>query len=262
MTLNLCTNASHAMGDRPGVLEVALESVRLEQALTTTDGILPQGAYQLLRVRDTGRGIEEGLLRKIFLPFFTTKDVGEGTGLGLSIVHGIVLDMGGGIQVASVVGEGTTFSVYFPVQAPEASEPAQAPGPLVKGTGRILVVDDEEAIGSMLQEVLAHLGYEALALTSPQEALERLRRDPRAFDLVLTDKTMPQLTGLELAAELARLRPDLPVILMTGISTAEEEAAAREAGVALLMQKPIGIPALAQALEQTFRGAGEKRGVS
>jgi CheY-like chemotaxis protein len=240
------------MRDKPGVLEVSLEPVRLDQPTDVTEGILPEGAYQLLRVRDTGHGISEEALRKVFLPFFTTKEVGEGTGLGLSIVHGIVLGMGGGIQVDSVAGEGTTFSVYFPALGQEQPEPAQDRDPLPMGTERVLVLDDEESIGTMLKDVLTYLGYRAEAMESSVDVLERLRQDPLAFDLVLTDKTMPQLTGLELAAELARIRPGLPVILMTGISTAEEEAAARAAGVAALLHKPVAMPVLAKALRQAL----------
>ncbi len=242
--LNLCTNAWHAMGDEGGVLEVSLEAV---------DGAegAPAGPHVHLAVRDTGCGIPAGVLERIFEPFFTTKPVGEGTGLGLSAVHGIVRGHGGVVTVESEPGAGSTFHVYLPLSAGQATaDRTEEPPP--RGTERVLFVDDEEAIADLGRQSLESLGYRVTATTSSLEALELFRRDPHAFDVVVTDQTMPELTGANLARELLTLRPDLPIVLCTGFSRAVNSDSARQLGVRRFLPKPASIGDLGRAVRQAL----------
>jgi PAS domain S-box-containing protein len=273
--MNLCANAVHAMRGA-GRLQVALDCRTVERPLTLTTSTLPPGRYLCLLVQDTGHGIAPELRERIFDPFFTTKEVGVGTGLGLSLVHGIVADLGGGIGVQSppgpngdqpasrggssgaagpdlhegCVGEGTAFSVWLPwrgeMQAAAAAAPeAHAPA----GAGEtVLLVDDEEALVRLGEELLAGLGYEPVGFTSPVAALQALRAQPGRFDCVLSDEAMAGLTGSELAAEAHALRPDLPIVLMSGFVTPGLLARAREAGVAEVLAKPLVERDIARAL--------------
>jgi PAS domain S-box-containing protein len=241
VVMNLCTNAFHAMRERGGIMEVSLEATAFENPLVLLGSTLPPGNYLRLKVSDSGRGIDEETQKKIFLPFFTTKRVGEGTGLGLSIVHGIVVGMGGGISVESSVGKGSTFTVYFPTISTAVDEQAVPHPPAMAGTERLLVVDDEAIIGTMLQDALAFIGYQVRTSESAVEALELLGSDPSAFDLVITDLTMPELTGVDLAKKIWNLRSDLPVILMTGYTENLDEESAKEIGFSALLRKPISV---------------------
>jgi len=248
VVMNLCTNAFHAMREQGGVMEVVLEPITLDTPLVLLGATLPAGDYLRLRVSDTGRGMDEETQKKIFLPFFTTKRVGEGTGLGLSIVHGIVVGMGGSIAVDSEVGQGTTFTLYFPSVRRFTKEGPVADLLTPKGKERLLVVDDEGVIGAMLQDALTFFGYEVETFESPVEALECFRADPEHFDLVITDLQMPELTGVDLAKPLLALRKGLPIILMTGYTEDLEEVAAKEMGFTLMLRKPISLAVIGQSV--------------
>ncbi len=252
VVMNLCTNAFHAMRDKGGVMEVALDAILLDAPLVLLGSTLPPGSYLRLRVTDSGRGIDEETRKKIFLPFFTTKRTGEGTGLGLSIVHGIIVGMGGSIGVESEVGKGSTFTVYFP----SIQELAQVHAPVrvlpAKGSERLMVVDDEGVIGSMLQDALAYFGYRVQTFESPMSAWQTFSGAPDQVDLVITDLTMPELTGIELAQRMWHTRPELPVILMTGYTESLDEDSAREAGFTALLRKPVSLSVIGQTVRKVL----------
>ena len=234
----LATNAAQAMREKGGVLDVELSDFSVAPSGRNPHAIEP-GAYMKLLVRDTGIGMPPEVVDKIFDPFFTTKGLGEGTGLGLSVVLGIVKQAHGYITVDSEPGKGSTFTVYFPKVAEElATEPATDHG-LPTGSERILFVDDEEALLQMGEELLAELGYEVVCRMSSREALSLVKDDPSRFDLVITDQTMPDMTGFELAREILAVRPDMPVILATGFSSLVNEDSAREAGIKAFVMKPL-----------------------
>jgi PAS domain S-box-containing protein len=214
--VNLCTNAAQAMRDSGGTLDIALSNIEADTRLLSVVHDLQAGPYVRLTVKDTGHGMEPGVMERIFDPFFTTRK-GEGTGLGLSVVHGIVKNNGGAISVESKPGHGTTFQVYFPRQTvakeqAEAVTPASVPG----GKERILLVDDEEDLVFSVEKMLRRLGYDVVVRTDSEEALREFRSRPDGFDLVITDQTMPLLTGTALAKELLLIRPDIPIILCSG----------------------------------------------
>lgn len=253
--MNLCTNAAHAMRDKKGVLSIGLEPVEIRPGeILTAQGLLP-GSHIRLTVSDTGCGIDPGILEKIFDPFFTTKKPGEGTGMGLSVVHGIVMSCRGAITVRSEVGKGTEFQVYFPLLIDTAGEEggdAAAPLPIARGSERILFVDDEELLVSLGKEMLTGLGYEVTGCANSPEALQLFRTRPDRFDLVITDMTMPNLTGLELARELFSIRPDLPVILCTGFSETVTPQKAKSLGIREFVMKPVAFDQLAMTIRKTL----------
>jgi CheY-like chemotaxis protein len=251
VVMNLCANAVQAMKTK-GALSVTLDTLELATPRCMT-GALAAGNYIRLSVRDTGTGIAAHVLERIFDPFFTTKEVGVGTGLGLSLVHGIVTDLGGGIDVETRLGEGSTFTVYLPwqsrAQAPGAVEEAVANG----GGETILIVDDEEPLVRLSEEMLAELGYEPIGFSSSAAALAAFRAEPRRFDAVLSDEAMPGLTGSELASEIRKLSPAVPIVLMSGYVTPALAARAREAGVVDVLAKPLVSRDLARALALALR---------
>ncbi|MES2959567.1 MAG: PAS domain-containing protein [Pseudomonadota bacterium] len=256
VVMNLCANAVQAMRS-DGRLTVSLDVTRLEAPLTMTTSTLPAGDYLRLEIADSGAGMAPPMIERIFDPFFTTKEVGVGTGLGLSMVHGIVTDLGGGIAVASRVGEGSTFTVYLPahgvVRAPAAD--AAAVDDTTRGEGQtVLLVDDEEQLVRLGEELLAELGYEPVGFVSSTAALEAMRADPARFDAMLSDESMPGLTGRELAAAARRLRPGLPVVLMSGYVSPALMQQAREIGVAEVLAKPLAAREIARALAAALRG--------
>jgi PAS domain S-box-containing protein len=254
VVMNLCTNAFHAMRETGGVLEVVLDALEVEAPLALLGATLPAGEYLRLRVSDNGRGMDEETRKKIFLPFFTTKRIGEGTGLGLSIVHGIVMGMGGGISVESEPGKGTSFLVYLPsVKRTPLTEAVLNP-PAPKGSERILVVDDEGVIGAMLEDGLTFSGYEVEVTEFPAHALALVKQDPARFDLVITDLMMPEMTGSELARKLWEVRRDLPIVLMTGYTESLEEESAKEMGFAQLLRKPVSLSLIAQCVRAVLDG--------
>jgi two-component system cell cycle sensor histidine kinase/response regulator CckA len=235
--MNLCTNAAHAMHGT-GVLALGLTVTDLAPGQAEAPATLGAGRYVRLTVRDTGHGMDPGTMERIFEPFFTTKPPGEGTGLGLSVVHGIVAAHGGAIHVESAPGRGTTFAVYLPVSAAAApAVAASVPGDLA-GQERVLVVDDDAPVATVTQRVLERSGYRVTMRTSSAEALALVRDDPAQFDLLLTDQTMPQLTGMQLAGAVHALRPDLPIILTSGFAEVPGAAERRALGVRELLLKP------------------------
>jgi CheY-like chemotaxis protein len=238
-----------------GTLRVAVDTLQLAQPLTVATSVLVPGSYLRLAVADTGTGIAPHVLERIFDPFFTTKEIGVGTGLGLSLVHGIVTDLGGGIAIDSRVGQGAEFTVYLPSQG-VAAAPAPAPAAIPPGAGEtVLLVDDEEALVRLGEELLAELGYEPVGYTSSRAALSAFRAEPERFRALLSDEAMPEMTGSELAATVRRVRPDLPVVLMSGYVSAALLARARDAGVAEVLGKPLVSRDIARCLAQALRGS-------
>uniref|UniRef100_UPI0040566389 ATP-binding protein n=1 Tax=Candidatus Electronema sp. TaxID=2698783 RepID=UPI0040566389 len=247
IVLNLCTNAYHAIGAKQGNLEVILRRVELTAAQREDRPWLQSGFYIVLTVRDDGSGMDEKTKGRIFDPYFTTKEPGAGTGLGLAVTLGVVEDCGGFIEVESELGKGSVFHVYLPALPEETDGPPEEAGEmqLPSGTERILFVDDEPSIVHISQAILSTLGYSVVAETSSTAALERLQTRPEAFDLLISDQTMPGLTGSELVKAALQLRPDLPVILCTGYTTALTEKDALALGVRRYAIKPLNTTKLA-----------------
>ena len=252
VTMNLCTNAVQAMPNG-GVLSVTLERTDIDEARELAHGTLAPGPYIRLQVTDTGSGIPPAALERIFDPFFTTKRVGEGTGLGLSLVHGIVADSGGAVDVESREGAGTTFTVWLPASGEAPARVVDAAGVLPHGNGEaVMIVDDERPLVSIAEEMLAGLGYEPVGFSSSAEALAAFRAEPDRYDIVLTDETMPDMTGTELASEIRRLRADIPIVLMSGYSGPEFTERARAAGVSDILRKPLVSRDIAEALARVI----------
>jgi CheY-like chemotaxis protein len=252
VVMNLCANAVQAMRSA-GTLTVTLDLLGVGGTRCATSE-LSVANHVRLRVRDTGSGIAPQVLERIFDPFFTTKEVGVGTGLGLSLVHGIVTDLGGGIDVQSRVGEGSLFTVYLPWQscitAPVPLDEAAPPA----GNGQtILLVDDEEPLVRLGEEMIAELGYEPVGFTSSRAALATFRAEPQRFNAVLSDEAMPEMTGSEMVVEIRRIRPDIPIVLMSGYVTAALATRAREAGVAEVLSKPLAAREIARSLASALR---------
>jgi len=247
VVVNLCTNAFHAMEERGGVLRLELREV------SGAEDIFPAScntdtAYLALSVSDTGTGMDEATLERIFEPFFTTKPVNKGTGLGLSVVYGIVKNCKGEITVESAAGKGSTFRIFLPVIDEKAAESRPSADP-VQGGGRILFVDDEPAAAKLMFTALSKLGYETVTENAPARALELLKAEPEKFDLVITDLSMPEMTGLELAAAIHQARPDLPVILLTGYGQDIDQAQPPEHyGIRQVLIKPVKLNVLASSI--------------
>ena len=252
IVMNLCTNAAHAMHEAGGMLEITLKPVDIdEQDAMAHSGIAP-GPYLQLSVKDTGAGIHGDIIGRIFEPFFTTKEVDKGTGMGLAVVHGIVKSLKGDIRVYSEPGRGTVFHVLLPrVQDAPPQRHGVAPD-IPKGSEAVLLVDDEELLLDMGVQMLGSLGYRVTALRSPLEALELFKKDPAAFDLVITDQTMPQLTGYELAQRLMQARPDIPLILCTGYSDTVTEESALSLGIRAFIIKPLNRLVLAETIRRVL----------
>jgi CheY-like chemotaxis protein len=203
-------------------------------------GTLCAGSYVRLSVSDTGSGIPPAALERMFDPFFTTKRIGDGTGLGLALVHGIVAEFGGVIDVATQVSVGTTFTIWLPAAGKMPRLLAEPAGEVPRGNGEaVMIVDDEPALVALAEETLAELGYEPVGFDSSIAALQAFRAEPKRFDLVLTDETMPDLTGTELAREIRQLRPEISIILMSGYSDAQLSERAQAAGVMEVLRKPL-----------------------
>src|SRR5215831_19507234 len=251
--MNLCTNAEHAMRDTGGVLAVHLDAVEITVAFAATHAPLTPGPHACIIIRDTGYGMAPEVMERIFEPFFTTKAVGEGTGMGLAVVDGIIASHGGVITVASTPVQGTTFAIYLPrldTDTPSLDVPEETSIP--KGNGRILFVDDEPTLAHMTAEMLSRLGYNATVYTSSVEALQTFQAEPWQFDLVITDQTMPVMTGERLARELRRIRPDIPIILCTGFSHTMTASKAQTLGVDAFLLKPLGFRELGVAIQQVL----------
>jgi PAS domain S-box-containing protein len=252
--MNLCTNAAHAMSENGGVLTVTLAKAEIDEKMAAPSPDLHPGHYVLLTVSDTGHGMAPNVLERIFDPYFTTKKVGEGTGLGLAVVHGIVKNHRGTVKVKSEPGKGSAFHVYFPsVDSLKKVSETQKSKPLPLGDHEsILFVDDEKALVDLGEKMLERLGYEVVARTSSIEALECFRNQPDRFHLVITDMTMPNMTGDKLAQELMRIRPGIPVILCTGYSDRISEAKAKALGIQEFVSKPFDMNHLARVIRRAI----------
>jgi two-component system, cell cycle sensor histidine kinase and response regulator CckA len=254
--LNLGTNAAHAVGKQPGELGVRLETVDVDAELARVVPELQARRYARITVRDSGHGMAPATLKRIFEPFFTTKPVGEGTGLGLAVVHGIVREHEGAILVESELGKGTTFSLYFPQYHADLAESVLSSTTLARGHGEpVLLVDDEVALCRSLSNLLERLDYRVLACSDPLEAVARFRAAPDGFRLVLTDLTMPTLSGFELSRILHDLRPALPIVAMTGFSSVHTSESLGAFGIVELISKPLNASDLAEVLERTLRAS-------
>ncbi|MCD6673178.1 MAG: PAS domain-containing protein [Burkholderiaceae bacterium] len=248
VVMNLCANAVQAIGSK-GALSVRVDAVDFDTPERVTTSELAAGAYVRLVVADTGVGMPPRLLERIFDPFFTTRDIGVGTGLGLSLVHGIVTDLGGGIAVASRPGEGTTMTVYLPREGSTVLPVAVEEEPAALGKGQtVLLVDDETALVRLGEELLARLGYEPVGFESSAQALECFRAEPDRFDLVLSDEAMPVMTGSELAQQIRAIRPEIPIVLMSGYVSPALAARAKELGVVEILGKPLVARDIARSL--------------
>jgi PAS domain S-box-containing protein len=254
VVMNLCANAEYAMRESGGLLELKLEHVTGETDEIDIHPDLMGRSYVRLTVRDTGAGMTQDVAQRIFDPFFTTKGVGEGTGMGLAVVHGIVTSHGGSINVKSKPGQGTTFTIDFPEMEARSIQGDNKPlqEEFLMGHGRILFVEDEEALARLGKEAMRNLGYEVMVCTSSVEALEAFRADPLRFDAVVTDQTMPHMTGEALSRELLQIRPDVPIILCTGFSHSMTPEKAKAMGIRAFLLKPLLIKDLGRTLHEVL----------
>jgi signal transduction histidine kinase/ActR/RegA family two-component response regulator len=253
LVVNLATNAAHAIGSAGGRIDVWLGTTHFDDHSDPVLSALRRGDYAVLHFSDDGCGMSDTTLERIFDPFYTTKPVGEGTGLGLSVVHGIMKGLGGAVIVRSELGHGSTFSLYFPttraksIPAPPIREEPRAPG-----VERVLFVDDEEVLVVLGSHILDVLGYKSAGTSSPLEALRMFAERPDAFDVVVTDLSMPGLSGFQLVQQLFALRPEVPIVMMSGYLGPEEMATARRLGVRELLLKPVSMDELARALHRVL----------
>jgi len=252
IVMNLCTNAAHAMAEKGGGLEIGLENVHFESAFTDEHVTLEAGAYVQLTVRDSGAGIPPETLQRIFDPYFTTKEKGKGTGLGLAVVQGVVRSHGGAVRVESEPGRGSRFSIFLPAaQEAPALRPEQS-ATMAAGNERILFIDDEETIANFGKRALERLGYRVVAITASRQALKLFRDDPGRFDLVISDLTMPGMTGDKLIREFLSIRSDIPIILCTGFSEQVREVQAKALGARAFLMKPLTIKTLGDTVRRVL----------
>lgn len=248
--MNLCTNAAQSMNERGGKLEIALREVSFTQPTTIGHEILKKGDYFNIEVSDTGTGIPKHILPSIFDPYFTTKKPGEGTGMGLAMVHGVIKSLAGEILVNSEPNHGTTFTIYLPIAKESFHSGVSQKGTLPGGEESILLVDDEAPVASMTERMLSKLGYSVTTCTSSLEALELFKRDPQSFDLVVSDVTMPELTGDKLASAITSIAPDIPIILCTGYSSRISHLEREDPKVEAVLIKPISRMELATTVRK------------
>ena len=254
--MNLCTNAYHAMREQGGLLEIKLDELEIAPNDERLGLSMAPGNYLRLMVSDSGPGIPGDIQDRIFEPFFTTKGKGSGTGLGLSVVHGIVENHKGQIRLDSGPGRGTTFEIFLPRTdtVPEKGE-VLVSRELPKGSGQVMLVDDESQIVFLLQHLLEGLGYGVSAFTSTVEALAAFSKNPSGYDMVLTDQTLPRMTGLEMAKKMLELRPDLPIVLYSGYSETINEDVVRQAGIRDFVRKPLSIREIAAIIQENLAGS-------
>jgi len=250
--MNLCINASHAMEKEGGTLTIHMEKITLDSASADVFPDLKPGDYVKLTVSDTGTGIEPGLVDRIFDPYFTTKGVGKGSGMGLAVVKGIVGNLGGTVTVESELGKGASFHILLPVTMEKWEADAKTAEELPTGKETILFVDDEKSIVFFVKQALERIGYQVETGMNPEEALEIFRRKPDTFDLVITDMTMPRMTGAELSRKLKEIRKEIPVIVCTGYSDQIDEEIAAELGIAAYIMKPISMREIAVAIRKVL----------
>ncbi len=260
--MNLCTNASQAMGDNGGILEINVSPAHFSESdmiyWQEAAGLTP-GNYVKISVSDTGPGIDSQVITRIFDPYFTTKETGKGSGMGLAVAHGIIQSCDGLVEVKSEVGKGTGFHVYFPKFEQEKTENGaivEPEGLLEGGSERILVVDDEESLVAIHEKRLRNLGYTVTASMSSKDGLELFRDKTEAFDLVITDQTMPKMTGMQLAQEIKSIKPDMPIILCTGYSSSVNQEKAREIGISAFIMKPIEYNEFTKTIRQVLTEKG------
>ena len=260
IVMNLCTNAYHAMRKNGGILAVSLTSMPLTKKDAALQPEFHPGRWLCLEIRDSGVGMDEAILGRIFEPYFTTKGKGEGTGLGLAVVHGIVQEHNGMIDVYSEVGVGTTFKLYFPELQQEDADGLEIDQKQLQiGSGRILLVDDEQSILGMLSGLLSAAGYEVTSCTDPQAALSSFTKDLNRYDILITDMTMPGMTGYDLARHVLRLRPELPVILCTGYSELISKEDTIQAGIQRYIMKPVSGHRLAAMVYELLHRKNEEQ---
>jgi signal transduction histidine kinase len=253
--MNLCTNGYHAMQDKGGKLEVSLKETYVGYDQTVQKIGMQPGNHVQLVVKDEGCGMDSSVLNRIFEPYYTTKEQGKGTGLGLSVIHGIIKNHRGDIAVTSAPGKGTVFTVNLPaIEETDAQTFIEPVNGAEKGTERILLIDDEEQIISMERKMLENLGYQVTARTDSVEALEEFSKQPQDYDLVITDMTMPHMTGDELAQKLLVIKPGIPVILCTGFNEDITEEKALEMGIQKFVMKPVIKKELATTIRSVLDG--------
>jgi len=250
--MNLCTNAAQSMKNMQGEILINVSNSFVDDKSAASHPDLKKGLYLLLKVTDNGSGIEPAIIERIFEPFFTTKERGKGTGLGLAVIHGIVKNHGGSIYVHSKPGEGTTFEVYLPVSEHKNEVTVNEVEIPVTGHAAILLVDDEEMLTEVNGSILETLGYSVTACGSGAEALRIFSDNPEAVDLVITDMTMPGMTGLHLASEIKKIKPRIPIILCTGYNEQLTKEKAVESGIFDIVMKPFTAAELGQAVQRSL----------
>ncbi|WP_413882085.1 ATP-binding protein, partial [Desulfobacula sp.] len=248
--MNLCINASQAMEQTGGDINVTVAKVILENNSAKEYPDLKSGDHVKIIVSDTGPGIDPEIIDQIFDPYFTTKDVGKGSGMGLAVVHGIVKNHNGAISVNSRLGKGTKFIIFFPITTEKSMVERKTTKDIPGGNETILFVDDEISIVKMVKRMFERFGYKIETATTPEEALGKFSLNPDHFDLVITDMTMPQMTGVKLSEKLMDIRKDIPIIVCTGHSTLVDEEKAKELGLAAYVMKPINMQETAQTIRK------------
>jgi len=251
--MNLCTNSVHAMKNERGVIDVSFSSIVIDDQQSRKIPKIKTGKYVKLSVHDTGCGMDQEMISQIFDPFFTTKEKGKGTGMGLSVVHGIVSDMAGTTIVESTPGLGSTISAYFPVSTTQIKTEEPVVVSLPKGNERILFVDDEEELVAIGERLLHYLGYTVESFNSSEEAIQTFRSRPYDFDLIITDQTMPEMPGIEVAKNAMRIRHDIPIILCTGYSSIITEKNMDEYYINGFLMKPLSIHKLANEIRRVLK---------
>jgi CheY-like chemotaxis protein len=251
--MNLCTNSDYAMSDG-GILSLLLEDVTLDGEFVKEHSGMAPGRFVKLAVSDTGCGISQSDMERIFDPFFTTKPQGEGTGMGLSVVHGIVKNMQGMITVRSEPGRGTEFVIYLPaLEDVGVSAEIHSESDIPRGTGNVMVIDDESEIALIEKEMLESLGYRAMSFDDSRKALDAFTLEPEAFDIIVTDFTMPHLPGLDLVRKVRKIRSDIPVIICSGRFDLLSESMAHDMGIAQRLSKPITVNEMAHAVSAALK---------
>jgi PAS domain S-box-containing protein len=254
IVMNLCTNAFHAMEEKGGRLSLSLREVALNNEDLMHEQTVTAGTFVQLSICDSGPGMTEEVKNKIFNPYFTTKEIGKGTGMGLSIVHGIVKGYGGFITCNSELGKGTDFQLFFPVLERAALHETEEVKNIPTGKERVLFIDDEEILAEMGKHMLERLGYHVTVRKSSLEALETFQNQPDQFDVVITDQTMPGMTGVDLARRMLQIRPDIPIILCTGYSSIISEEKAKSFGIREFALKPVGKSDIAMLIRKVLNG--------
>ncbi len=258
--VNICTNAAHAINGEGGILEINIGTREIDLNPLSSFNGLPQGHYAEITIRDTGHGMPEDVIKRVFDPYFTTKETGKGTGMGLAVVHGIVKNHGGSIKVESRVNEGTVFTIYVPlIDAIVENKPSVDIECLPGGKESILLVDDEYMIADTMKIMMEQLGYRVKAFTESGRALEVFESNPHAFDLVITDMTMPRMTGDILASKIQDIRDDTPVIICTGFNNRIDPEGLKSKGICEILTKPVRTTILAKAIKNVLNASSKDR---